>query len=335
MTNVRWGILSTAEIAQKQLLPAFQRAKNAEVIAIATSSEIEKAQIVAEKFKIQKAYDSYEKLLNDPNIDAVYIPLPNHLHKRWVIEAAKKGKHILCEKPAAINAEEFIEMKKACEEYNVLFMEAFMYYFHPQHERVKQIIDSGEIGEITYVQAGFSFYIEEEERGKNIRMNDRKGGGSIYDIGCYAIHALRNILNCEPRSVHVHAVTDLKYNVDTDAVGYLTFPNGVRATFDSSFNLAMRQEYRLFGTEGSIDVPRAYRPDIHGGEAQIIVENSGTVRIETINGDQYQNQVEHISQAILAGELQAGHDLANTLNNLRVIDACYESIRTGKEIKLS
>ena len=334
MKKVRWGILSTAGIAQKELIPAFKRATNAVVTGIATGSGIEKANDVAVRFGIEKTYDSYEKLLDDPTIDAVYIPLPNHLHKKWVIEAAKKGKHILCEKPAAINAEEFREMEKVCKEQGVLFMEAFMYYFHPQHERVKQIIDSGEIGEISYMQAGFSFYIDEEQRGSNIRMNDQKGGGSIYDVGCYTIHSLRNILRAEPESVHVHAIRDSNYQIDTDAVGYLTFPNGVRATFDVSFNLAMRNEYKILGTEGSINVPRAYRPDNNGGDGLVIVEKEGISRTETINGDQYRNQVEYLSQAVLDEASQLDHDYENTLNNLLVIDACMESIKTGEEVKL-
>lgn len=334
MTKVRWGILSTAGIAQKQLIPAFKRATNAVVTAIATGSGIEKANEVAARFEIEKTYDSYEKLLDDPDIDAVYIPLPNHLHKKWVIEAAKKGKHILCEKPAAINAEEFREMEAVCKEHDVLFMEAFMYHFHPQHERVKEIIGTDEIGEVTYMQAGFSFYIDEAQRGSNIRMSDQKGGGSIFDVGCYTIHSIRNILGAEPESVHVHAVLDPNYQIDTDAVGYLTFPNGVRATFDVSFNLAMRNEYKVFGTKGSIVVPRAYRPDNNGGDGLIIVEKDGISRTETINGDQYRNQVEHLSQVILDGANQLNHDFENTHQNLLVIDACYESIKTGEQVEV-
>lgn len=332
MKNVRWGILSTAGIAQKALLPAFGRADNAEVVAIA-SSRLAKAEAVAHTFGIEKAYEGYDALLDDPDIDAVYIPLPNHLHKQWVIKAAKKGKHILCEKPATIHAEEFREMEAICREHGVIFMEAFMYYFHPQHDRVKEIIDSGEIGDVTYMQAGFTFYLDEEKRADNIRMSEEKGGGSIYDIGCYTIHSLRNILRAEPESVHIHAVMDPVYQVDTDVEGYLTFPNGVRATFQSSFSLAFRNEYRIFGTAGSITVPRAYRPDNHGGEGLIIIEKSGSTREETINSDQYKNQVEHISEAILEGT-QVKHSEVNTLNNLRVIDACYESIHNNKRIDM-
>ena len=139
MKKVRWGVLSTAGIAQKEQIPAFLRSSNAVVTAIATGSGIEKALEVAKRFSIEKTYDSYEKLLDDPDIDAVYIPLPNHLHKKWVIEAAKKGKHILCEKPAAISADEVREMENACKENGVLFMEAFMYYFHPQHDVLKRL----------------------------------------------------------------------------------------------------------------------------------------------------------------------------------------------------
>ena len=334
MKKVRWGVLSTAGIAQKEQIPAFLRSSNAVVTAIATGSGIEKAIEVAKRFSIEKTYDSYEKLLDDPDIDAVYIPLPNHLHKKWVIEAARKGKHILCEKPAAINAEEVREMENACKENDVLFMEAFMYYFHPQHERVKEIIDAGEIGEVSYMQAGFSFYLDEDRRANSIKMSDETGGGSIYDVGCYAIHSLRNILGAEPETVHVHAVTDPKFRIDTDAVGYLTFPNGVRATFDCSFNLAMRNEYKVFGTKGSITLPRAYRPDNNGGDGLIIIETNGMSRTETITSDQYRNQIEHLSQAILDGEDHVNHDFVNTYNNMRVIDACMESIKTGNQVKL-
>ncbi|MDS9472492.1 Gfo/Idh/MocA family protein [Sporosarcina pasteurii] len=334
MKKVNWGVLSTAGIAQKQLLPAFMRAENAVVTAIATGSDVEKAQEIANKFEIEHVYDSYEKLLDDPTIDAVYIPLPNHLHKQWVIKAAKKGKHILCEKPAAIAREEVLEMKAACEENNVLFMEAFMYYFHPQHARVKEIIDRGEIGEVTFMQAGFSFYMPEERRGNNIRMSQEKGGGSIYDIGSYAIHTIRNILRAEPESVHVHAVMDPDYGIDTDAVGYLNFPNGIRASFDSSFNLAMRHEYKVHGTKGSITVPRAFRPDNYGGEGLIQIEKGDVTTTEIVRGDQYCLQVEHLSQAILDGEKTVHHTFENTLDNMAVIDACYASIASGKSEKI-
>ncbi|MFZ3577170.1 Gfo/Idh/MocA family protein [Virgibacillus sp. DJP39] len=332
MKKVQWGILSTANIAQKALIPAFLRADNAEVVGIASGSDLKKAEAIAQQFGIDRTYDSYDRLLNDPDIDAVYIPLPNHLHKKWVMEAAKKGKHILCEKPAAIHAGDVVEMREVCEAHGVLFMEAFMYYFHPQHDRVKQIVDSGEIGEVAFMRAAFSFLLTNKD---NIRMDNQKGGGSIYDIGCYGIHSIRNILRSEPETVFVHGVKDPKLGVETDAVGYLTFKDGVRATFDSSFSMAHRSEYEVIGTEGRITVPRAYRPDNNGGDGLVIIEKSGVQRTETVNGDQYRNQVEHLSQAILDGKTQLDHDFENTINNMRVIDACYESIDKGQPINLT
>lgn len=330
--EVRWGVLSTAGIAQKELIPAFERATNAKVTGIASGS-IEKAEAVAQKFSIDKTYDSYEQLLDDPDIDAVYIPLPNHLHKKWVIAAANKGKHILCEKPASMNAAEFKEMKVVCEENNIIFMEAFMYYFHPQHARVNEIIDNGEIGEVKFVRAGFSFSIG-KEKATNIRMSQEKGGGSIYDIGCYAIHSIRNVLKQEPKTVHVHATVDPDYDVDVDAVTFLSFDNGVRASFDVSFHQAKRAEYEVFGTEGKISVPRAYRPDWHSGEGLIIVEKDNFKRQEAIYADQYRNQVEHISNVIL-DQNNLHLDWNNTLANMHVIDACMKSMEKGQSIHIA
>lgn len=331
MSKVNWGILSTAGIAQKELIPAFQRATNAKVTAIASGSGIEKAQAVADKFSIEKAYECYEMLLDDPAIDAVYIPLPNHLHRKWVITAAKKGKHILCEKPAAVNAAEFQEMQAVCEEHNVTFMEGFMYQFHPQHERVKEIIDSGEIGEVSYMRAAHTFFMKDPET--NVRVKYQEGGGSLYDIGCYAIHAIRNVLGKEPETVHVEAVKDAA-GIDTAAYAYFTFADGTRATFDTSFDLADRNEYEVAGTKGRIRVPRAFRPDRNGGDGLVIVEKAGESRTETINIDQYRAQVEHISQAILNGDHKLDQDYENTLGNMRVIDACVESMKTGARVAL-
>lgn len=329
MRKVKWGILSTAGIAQKCLLPAFMRAENAVVTAIATGSDVAKANEIAEKFQIEKVYDSYEKLLDDETIEAVYIPLPNHLHKKWVIEAARKGKHILCEKPAALTAEEAAEMMRVCAEENVLFMEAFMYHFHPQHARVKEIISRGDIGKVSYMTASFSFYLPEENHAKNIRMSHEKGGGSIYDVGCYGIHAIRNVLGMEPVSASVHALIDEKMNVETSAVGHLTFENDIRATFDCSFNAAMRHEYQIHGTKGSIVVPRAFRPDLYNGEGIIRIEKGDVTTTEIIRGDQYCLEIEALSKAILSGAKTAPHRPENTLNNMAVLDACYRSLENG------
>jgi D-xylose 1-dehydrogenase (NADP+, D-xylono-1,5-lactone-forming) len=329
MEKVRWGILSTAKIAQKSLIPAFERANNAVVTGIASSSG--KAEEAAAQFNIAKAYSSYEAMLQDPDIDAVYIPLPNHLHKKWTIEAAKRGKHILCEKPASLTAEETKEMVDFCRESNLKFMEAFMYQFHPQHERVREIIKSGEIGEVKYMRASFSFFLAQPEG--NVRMDSEKGGGSLYDVGCYAIHSIRKILGAEPVEVDVHANIDSDYQVDTSAFGYMKMENGVHAHFDCSFDMVFRAEYEVIGTEGQIKVPRAFRPDNHGGEGLVIVQIGEETREEKIVADIYREEVEHISQVILENG-EPSYSGENAIQNMRVIEACYQSIHTGNIIKL-
>ncbi|MBP3951049.1 Gfo/Idh/MocA family protein [Bacillus suaedae] len=330
MEELRWGILSTANIAQEQVIPAIQRSKNGVVSAIASSSG--RAGEVAEKFNIPTVYESYEDLLDDPNIDVVYIPLPNHLHQEWVIKAAKKGKHILCEKPVAINVEQAEEMVRVCREQNVTFMEAFMYQFHEQHNRVKEIIASGEIGEVKLLKGSFSFYLE--GRDSNIRMDPKMGGGSLYDVGCYPLHVIRHILDSEPVTLFAAGEIDPQYGIDISAFGHMKMENGVNATFDCSFDMTNRSDYQVIGTKGVITVPRAYRPDVfEGGEGLIIVEANGQSREEFISTDQYVKQVEHIVESILAKQ-DPSYPGEKTILNMKVIDACYESMKTGRIVNL-
>lgn len=330
MRKVNWGIISTAQIAQTELIPAFQRSDQAQVHAVASLSG--KAKEVAAQFGIPNAYNSYEELFEDPLVEAVYIPLPNHLHKEWVIKAARHGKHILCEKPAALNARDMAEMKKACEDNNVVFMEAFMYFFHPQHDRVREIINSGEIGDIKLVKSSFSFLLMDKE--VNIRMNHLTGGGVLYDLGCYGIHSLRNILGNEPTSVHVHAKVDDQYSVETDTITILEFPHGVTGLIDSSFSTTFRDEYEVVGTKGRITVPHAYRPDMNGGKGLVLVETNEAMREETMVEDQYKAQVDHVSQAIREG-ITVKNCPKNSLQNAKVIEACVQSIQTNGKVLLS
>ncbi len=330
MKKVHWGVLSTANIAKKQVIPALMRSTHAEVVAIA--SESGKANVVAEQFNIRKVYDNYEALLQDPDIDAVYIPLPNHLHKQWTIEAAKHGKHVLCEKPASLTAADTKEMVAACKEHNVLFMEAFMYQFHPQHQRVREIIGSGEIGEVKLMRASFSFYLN--ELNGNIRTDATMGGGSIYDVGCYGIHAIRNVLMEEPRELHILANLSTEHQVDLSAVGTMKMASGATAIFDCSFDMTYRAEYEIIGTKGSIKVPRAFRPDNDGGEGLVIVQTEEGMREESYVGDIYRLQVEDFSKAII-DQVEPSYSAENTIQNMKVIDACYDSIKTGRKVYLS
>ncbi|MGG1397260.1 Gfo/Idh/MocA family oxidoreductase [Bacillus salipaludis] len=322
MGKVRWGIVSTADIARTQVIPAILHAGNAELAAIASLSG--RAQKTALEFNIPNHYDDYEEMLANPEIDAVYIPLPNHLHKQWVIEAAKQGKHVMVEKPAALSAEDVVEMVNVCRENNVKFMEAFMYQFHPQHQRVREILASGEIGEVKLMRASFSFFLEQKDG--NIRMDKAKGGGSIYDLGCYCIHAIRNVLDSEPVTVESYAEFDSQTGVDVSAIGVLKLENGAKAVFDCSFEMAFKHEYEIVGTKGRIVVPRAFRPDVHGGEGLIIVQNDSVERTERVYGDLYLQEVEYFSNAILEDE-PIRYTGENIIHNMRAIDACYHSLK--------
>lgn len=330
---IKWGIISTAAIGQGALIPAIIDAVDNEVVAI-SSSNIEKAKDVASKFNIPKAYGSYEEMLNDPDIDAVYIPLPNHLHSEWVKKAAKAGKHILCEKPAALNAEEAKDMIEFCKEKNVIFMEAFMYQFHPQHQRVKDIIASGEIGEVKVMRSGFAFYMDPSERDANIRTKLEMGGGSVYDVGSYCLNAIRDILDSEPAKIFAQAEIHPTYKIDMLTTGVIELKNGVRAVFDSSFDASFNAGYEVVGTKGIIEAPRAFRSDMHNGEGIIIIKDeNGVVREEKIQGHHYTLQVEHFAECIREGK-EPVYSGDKTIQNMKAIDAVYESIKKGTVVEL-
>src|SRR3954447_13087611 len=187
LSNVRWGVLSTANIGRRAVLPAIQRSRNGELVAVA-SRDADKARAFAADLGIPRAYASYEQLLADPEIEAVYIPLPNSMHREWTIKAAQAGKHILCEKPLGLNAAECAEMDAAARQNGVLLMEAFMYRFHPQTERVIQLIRQGAIGHPRLIHAAFTFRLSNPA---NIRLQSDLGGGSLMDVGCYCVNVSR------------------------------------------------------------------------------------------------------------------------------------------------
>lgn len=322
MEKIRWGVLSTANIGRTQVIPAIFRAENAEMSAI--SSRGDRVYAAARELGIPKAYESYEALLDDPEIDAVYIPLPNNLHKEWVIKAAEKGKHVLCEKPAALSAQEAKEMIEACEANGVKFMEAFMYQLHPQHARVKEIISSGEIGEVKLIKSSHSFYLNNREG--DIRMDKTMGGGSIYDVGSYCVQVIRHLTDSEPVKVQAIAELDEATGIDLTSTVYMKMDNGVKAMFDCSFDMINRNEYEVIGTEGKIKVPFAFRPDINGGIGKVVIQNNGMTREEKIYGDIYRMEIEQFSRAILDGG-EPAITTESTLKNMAVLDKCYESIQ--------
>ncbi|MFD1030118.1 Gfo/Idh/MocA family protein [Metaplanococcus flavidus] len=329
MEKVRWGVLSTAKIGLTQVIPAILRADNAELLAIGSRGD--KARAIAGEMGIPKAYESYRELLADPDIDAVYIPLPNHLHKEWTLKAAAAGKHVLCEKPAALTAGEAEEMVQFCRSRNVKFAEAFMYQLHPQHQRVKESMSSGEIGDIRLIKSSHSFYLA--DRDHNIRMQKNMGGGSLYDLGCYSIQVIRHLTGSEPLAVQAFAEVDEAGGVDMTAYGWMKLDNGVRALFDCSFDMVPRNEYEVIGTKGTIRVPYAFRPDLVGNVGTVIVQAAGEIRKEELAGDIYRLEVENFSQAVL-DDREPWISGESTIRNMQVLEACYRSIAEGKAVQL-
>ncbi len=330
MPTLKWGILSTAKIGRTEVIPAIHRTSNGEVVAIASRNE-QTAKEAAEELHIPRTFDSYEALLDDPEIDAVYIPLPNALHKEWVIKAAEKKKHVLCEKPVAVTNEELEEMITACEKNSVVFMEAFMYQFHPQHQKVKKLIHDGVIGDVAFMRASFSFYLEDRS---NIRLNNDLGGGSMFDVGCYALHAIRNILEQEPVSVYASAHYHPELHVDTTMTGTLNFGNGIVTSFDSSFDCASRESYEVVGSKGSITVTSAFRPDTNEGMiGEIHVKTDEGTEVLEEAGDQYTLMAENFANAVLNNQALF-YDITKIRNQMKVLDAVYESSKTGQVISL-
>lgn len=314
MRKIKWGILSTARIAVEKIIPAIQKSSNGEVYAIASSSG--KAETLAEKLHIPVSYNHYEELLADPNIDAVYIPLPNSMHAEWTIKAANAKKHVLCEKPAGLDPFEVEEMLGACKRNGVHFMEAFMYRFHPQHEKVKEIINSGTIGDIKMMRAFFSFYMD--DRAGNIRLDSQLGGGALYDIGCYCINSLRYILDEEP--IQMKLLGELnKEGVDTTAAVVLEFPSNIHASFMCSFDATFKDEYEIIGTKGSIRVPHAYRPDLNAGNGMVQLFQENEMKQYILHGDQYLLEVEHFADCVITNR-EPVYTGENTLNNIKVIN---------------
>ncbi len=316
--KVRWGVIGTAGIAKRAVIPGIQNSQTGEVVAIASREE-EKAKQAAEQMGIEKAYGSYEALLADDQIDVVYIPLPNHLHKEWTVRAAQAGKHVLCEKPIALNAQEAADMVEACQVSGVKLAEAFMYRYHPRYDRIKEIIRSGEIGDLRGIHGTFTFNNAKDVN--NVRYKRYMGGGSIYDVGCYPLSAARLILEGEPQAATVHALLSPEHdNVDMMAAGLVEFPGKVSLTFDCAMWAASRNTLEILGTEGKIDVPYAFL-----GDANFFVTVRGERREETFEKlNPYSLQADNFGRSILFGEpLQ--FDPIDAVYNMKVIDACLKS----------
>lgn len=329
MTKITWGILSTAKIGVNKVIPALQRSRFGTVRAIA-SRDSARARGVAEQHGIPTVHDSYEQLLADGGIDAVYIPLPNHLHVPWTIKALEAGRHVLCEKPIGLSAREAEELIAAARRFPKLkVMEAFMYRFHPQWHRARQLVAEGAIGELRTIQAHFSYWNVDPQ---NIRNQGDMGGGGLMDIGCYCISFGRWLFASEPRRVMGLVERDPSFGTDRLASGLLDFGRGT-ASFTCSTQLSPYQRVNVFGTEGriEIEIPVNAPPE---RPAHLWHQRGSTVEEITVEPcDQYTLQGDAFARAIL-DDTPVPTPLEDALDNMRVIEAVVLSARDNTWVSI-
>lgn len=324
MNKVRWGILSTANIGLAKVIPAMQRGQHCEVIAIA-SRQLERAQAAAHQLGIPKAYASYAELLADPEVDAIYNPLPNHLHVPWSIKALEAGKHVLCEKPIALNAAEAHQLLEAARKRpHLKVMEAFMYRFHPQWQKARQLVLDGRVGELRTIHTFFSYYLTDPY---NVRNMADIGGGGLLDIGCYCISLSRFIFGAEPQRVLGIVEYDPQLKIDRLASGILDFGRGT-STFTCATQLVPYQRVNIYGTQGrvEIEVPFNAPPDRPCRMWHEFQNEKSEIQLDIC--DQYTLQGDLFSSAIL-NDTPVPTPLEDAVANMEVIDRLVQSARTG------
>jgi predicted dehydrogenase len=329
MTKIRWGIISTANIGVAKVIPAMLKGEHINIVAIA-SRDLAKAKEAAQTLGIPKAYGSYEALLADPNIDAIYNPLPNHLHVSVSIQALEAGKHVLCEKPIALTAAEGEQLVAAGKRHpHLKLMEAFMYRHHPQWQRAKAIVDAGGIGQLRTIQSIFSYYLTDPT---NVRNQADIGGGGLMDIGCYNISLSRFIFGSEPNKVCGLIEYDPTLKTDRLASGMMQFAGGT-ATFTCSTQLANYQRVQILGTDGriEIEIPFNAPADRPCTMWHTVAGKTNEITLPTV--DQYTIQGELFSLAIL-NNTPVPTPIDDAVANMRVIDALVASERTGGWVRI-
>lgn len=325
---LRWGVLGVASIARRAVIPAIQQSRLGRVVAIA-SRDLEKAEQASRALGIAAVHASYEALLADPQVDAVYIPLPNHLHVPWSIRAMEAGKHVLCEKPLGLSAADVDQLRRVQTRTGMVCAEAFMVRSHPRWHAVRAMIAAGRIGPLHLVSGHFSYFRIDPD---DVRSKREWGGGVLMDIGCYPIMIARWLYGTEPTAVMCDLDVDPVLGVDRMANAMLVFPNG-RATFTCGGQLAPHQVMHAYGTTGriQIDAPFNAPPDrpstIHVVEADSQSRGGDTISIEPVN--QYACQVDDFALAVW-GHADLPMSLDDSAGNMRVIDALFRSGASGR-----
>lgn len=328
MKKIRFGIVSCAGIAQKQFIPAMKLASNAEIAAVG-SRNLEKSKEFAEKNGIPRFFGSYEALLDSPDIDAVYIPLPNSMHKEWSIKAAAAGKHILCEKPLAVSEEDCLEMEEAARKHQVLLMEAFMYRFHPLTEKIIQEVHQGILGDRITIQSTHSFLLTDQN---NVRLSAALAGGSLMDVGCYCVNVTRTLFQEEPEAVsaiahfHPHGVDD-QMNV------MARFKSGRSAVMSCGLVSNYPSGYLISGTRGFIRAEYGFHLGVNHGIVTRKIDGIETKLQDETN--EYTRMIEHFSDCVLF-QKPLRYDAVEASRNMAFICAALESAKkNGAWVNLS
>jgi len=330
---LRWGILGAARVNER-LMPAIVSSDNAKLIAIASRRQGAAAEVLA-KYAPQETdvlvLDDPEQLLNNPDIDAVYLPMANEEHTEWAIKAIEQGKHVLIEKPMALNLEEIEAIEAAAIKYKVIAMEGFMYVFHPQHDAVHKLIDSGVIGEVRTVKTCFSFPMK-PARLYRITRGIEQGGGAMWDIGPYAVHTARKWFDSDPVSVISMAKLN-EHGADVSLSGVLDYGDGKFAHFDMSFERARRSEYEIIGTLGGIKCETVWN---NPNDAPVVswwtdAGERHTMQLEAAN--HFDLEIEHFSDCVLNGKTPA-LSFSDAKANCKTIVAALESASTGNKVEI-
>lgn len=338
--HVRWGLLSTARVNER-LIPCLRRSPRSELVAVASRRQ-DTADAYAAQWQIPQAYGAYEALLADPQVDAIYISLPNNFHAEWAVRCADAGKHVLCEKPLALTTVEIEQMADAARRNGVVIQEAAMMRFHAQTDFVRELISSGTIGDIRVARGLFAFTLEREG---DIRWDPEMGGGSLWDLGTYCVRWFRTIFAAEPYEVSAARVSS-QHGVDLSFSGELRFANGANAQFFSSFAAFAYSEADVLGSRGRIflDMPWVNLPGRNATVNWVYVtgaRQTGTFgdSVDNIEQDSrafekvdaYQDEVESMASSILDGAPQK-ISLADSYNNTAVINALYASAKLGRPV---
>jgi len=327
MTNkiLNWGLLSTARI-NRALIPPLQVSKRNHLLAVGSRSQAS-AEAYAKEKRIERAHGSYESLLADPDIHVIYNPLPNHMHAEWTIKAVEAGKHVLCEKPLALNLDEVDAIKSAAHKHGRIVAEAFMYRHHPQTLKIQEMVRNGSLGTLKLVRGSFGFHLDNE---KDIRLIPEMGGGSIWDVGCYPISYARTIVGENPLEVFGTQVTG-PTGIDLTFAGQMIFANDVIAQIDCSFDIPIYWGVEILGSDASLRIPSPFKPQVN--EKLFLTHGDRTETIIVKGQELYIGEVEDMADAILLGK-DPLVSLDDSRENIAVITALLESAKTGKPVRL-